>query len=279
MRDFDPTASEFITSGYLEKSSRKYDAGAIAGPALGGFVSGMFGSDSASSAAAAQTAAAERAAAAQQAQAAQTRQDLMPWTQTGLAANNKLAQALGIGGDMQAPDYGSLTKKFTGADLTSSPGYQFGLLEGQRALDQKAAGAGGYFSGANLKAAQRYGQDYAGTKFNEAFNQDQSSKNQLYNFLGGQSTVGQNSAAGQAAAGQNAANNLSNIYQGLGNAQGAAAIAGGNAWSNAINQGTSAYQNNQFLNALQNRSGSQYTNNPYGSGYQSDSPYALWGNS
>lgn len=58
---------------------------------------------------------------------------------------------------------------FTGKDLSSDPGYQFALDEGQKALERSAAARGSAFGGAALKSATRYGTDYAGTKFNEAF--------------------------------------------------------------------------------------------------------------
>ncbi len=54
MRDFDPTASEYISSGYIENSrpgGRLYDFGAITGPLLGSIaapiIGGIIGSDSA----------------------------------------------------------------------------------------------------------------------------------------------------------------------------------------------------------------------------------------
>jgi hypothetical protein len=54
--------------------------------------------------------------------------------------------------------------------ITSDPGYQFGLKQGQSQIDNQAAARGGYYSGAQLKASQRYGQDYAGTKLTDSLN-------------------------------------------------------------------------------------------------------------
>lgn len=56
------------------------------------------------------------------------------------------------------------------SSITSDPGYQFGLQQGQSQIDNQAAARGGYYSGAQLKASQRYGQDYAGTKLNDSLN-------------------------------------------------------------------------------------------------------------
>lgn len=79
-------------------------------------------------------------------------------------------------------------KQFTGKDLENSPGYQFGLKQGQQALDRTAAARGGALGGGQLKAQTQYAQDYAGTKFNDAFNQDMATKqanlNQFNNFVG-----------------------------------------------------------------------------------------------
>ena len=54
--------------------------------------------------------------------------------------------------------------------LTSQPGYQFGLNEGTKSLNSGAAARGMTYSGAQGKALQRYGQDYAGTKLDQSFN-------------------------------------------------------------------------------------------------------------
>lgn len=150
----------------------------------------------------------------------------------------------------QSPDFGSLLKNFTGQDLQNEPGYQFGLQQGQRALDNKLASSGSYFSGAALKAASRYNQDYAGTKFNDAFNRDSANKTRAYNFLSGAVGTGQNSAAmtgqaGAAMAGQVGANTTA-----MGNAAGAARIAEGNAWGNALQNAVGGYREDQLLNRV-----------------------------
>lgn len=56
------------------------------------------------------------------------------------------------------------------SSITSDPGYQFGLKQGQSQIDNQAAARGGYYSGAQMKASQRYGQDYASTKLNDSLN-------------------------------------------------------------------------------------------------------------
>lgn len=56
------------------------------------------------------------------------------------------------------------------SSITQDPGYQFGLNEGNKLLQDRSAASGGYYSGAQLKGAQRFGQDYAGTKLTDSLN-------------------------------------------------------------------------------------------------------------
>lgn len=56
------------------------------------------------------------------------------------------------------------------SSVSKEPGYQFGLDQGQKQLDNNAAAAGNYYSGGQQKAAARYNQDYASTKFDQSLN-------------------------------------------------------------------------------------------------------------
>ena len=180
------------------------------------------------------------------------------------------AQAPAAGGiNSSAADYGSLMapppeyKQFTGADLEKEPGYQFGLDQGIQALDRRNAASGGYFSGAALKGAQRFGQDYAGTKYGEAFNRNSITQDGIFNRYntnqgnqfnrltsligGGQTGVNQVNSAGQ-----NYGNNSGNILMGNANAQGAAGIAGANSWGNALTGASNAFTQNNASNSIRN---------------------------
>lgn len=53
----------------------------------------------------------------------------------------------------------------------NSTGYQFGLKNGMDAITGSAAAKGLLNSGSAMKALNRFGQDYASTKFNDYFNQ------------------------------------------------------------------------------------------------------------
>ena len=144
----------------------------------------------------------------------------------------------------QAPrsaDYGMLTRQFTGDNLQNDPGYAFGLQQGTQAIERGASARGGLYSGATLKALQRYGQDYGGTKFNEAFNRDRVTKNDLFNQLSGLSGTGQIATNQVGQAGQNYANQAGNIGLSNANMQGAAGLAQANILRGGVNQALSMW--------------------------------------
>ena len=146
-------------------------------------------------------------------------------------------------GSYGGADFGSLTKNYTGESLTSDPGYQFGLREGTRATERSESAKGGQFSGATLKALQRFGTDYGGTKFNEGFNRDASQKDRLFNQLSGISGTGQIASNQLAQAGQNYANQASSALYGAANAGAGASLARGNLIQNTGNQLASMWNN------------------------------------
>lgn len=192
----------------------------------------------------------------------QTRTDQQPYRDAGYSALGRMSDLLGLSGNTSADGYGSLTKQFTGADLTSDPGYQFELNQGLKTAQNSAAARGGLYSGATLKALTQYGNDYAGTKFNEAFNRDQVDKTATYNKYSGVAGTGQVATNQVDAAGANYATQAGGNLIGAGNARGAADIATGNAISNGVNQGAAWW--------LRTNPSNQYstipTNSTYGGG-------------
>src|SRR5471030_202651 len=56
-------------------------------------------------------------------------------------------------------------KPLDASTVQLDPGYQFGLKQGQTAIDRQTSAAGGRISGAALKAAAQYGTDYATTGY------------------------------------------------------------------------------------------------------------------
>lgn len=96
MRDIDPTASEYITSGYLERSRPNgvfYDIGSVLG--IG---SALLGSDSAGDAVDAQTAAAAKTDATNRYIFDKQTSLQEPFRQSGVSANNILSYLMGLGG-------------------------------------------------------------------------------------------------------------------------------------------------------------------------------------
>lgn len=179
-----------------------------------------------------------------------TRADYAPYRETGVNALKQLATDIN-----GAP---------TAAEVMAQPGYQFGLKQGQQALDRKVASMGGRVSGAAIKSATRYATDYATTGYGAEYQRRQDRLNRLAALAG----IGQTATTGSAQAGQAAANNIGSALSSQGDASAAARLAQGNIWGNAGNQ----------IAALYGRSQSAPQANPYPYDYRgSDLPYSLRG--
>lgn len=178
---------------------------------------------------------------------------------------------------------------FTGKDLASEPGYQFGLDQGTKGINRGQAARGNFLSGAAMKELARFNEDYAGTKFNEGFNRSlntyntnqtgrlneyntnltrrqnewntnlaayNDNRNRIYNFLSGTSSAGQNAAAQVGNNAQQVANNVTNLATGAANASAAGTIAGSNALASGLNQAINSYRsNNNSTNNLNSAAG------------------------
>jgi hypothetical protein len=114
--------------------------------------------------------------------------------------------------------------------LNMDPGYNFRLGEGMKSLERNAAARGGLISGGALKAATRYGQDYASNEFGNA-----------YNRVAGLASLGPSAAGVMNNLGSNYSTNAGNTMGTMGNNT-------GNALLSAANARTSAYTGagNQF---------------------------------
>ncbi len=190
-------------------------SGWVAGAIVVGAVVGAAASDNAADS---QLEGTQAGIAAQDRQAALARADQAPYRAAGVKALGQLETE----NDRQT----------TAADAMSDPGYQFGLQQGQQALDRKAAAAGGRVSGAALKSASEYATNYATTGYSAAYQRRQDRLNRLAALAG----IGQTSTNASAASGANAANAISGLVSAQGNATGAAQLAQGNIWGNAANQ-------------------------------------------
>lgn len=167
-----------------------------------------------------------------------------PFVSGGLQGFNALLDRLGLSTNKTAEGYGSFAKVPTAADVQAEPGYAFGLSEGQKAIDRKLNARGMTYSGPAVKAAARFGTDYAAGQYNNAFNRSETANNNLFNKLSGVATTGLNAANNTGMAGTNYANQAGANIVGGGDARAANSIAQGNIWGNALNQGVSSYLNN-----------------------------------
>ena len=181
----------------------------------GSLLGGVFGSSSAKKAAKAQEQLARDSLALQERMFNRQIELQEPFRRGGLTAQNEIMQLLGLRGDVNAPDYGSMAQPFGREQFRTDPGYRFRQSEGMKALERSAAARGGLLSGSTLKGIQRFGQDLASQEYQNAFNRYQVERaarlNPLQSLMGtGQSSANTlTGAAGQY--GQTAANTMSNI--------------------------------------------------------------------
>jgi hypothetical protein len=143
------------------------------------------------------------------------------------------------------------------------------MTQGQNALNAQNAATGGAQSGAAMKAAARYGQDYAGTKYNEAFNRYQNNRSNLYNMLSGQGNVGLSAANNTSAAGQNYATGGGAAMGNLGAANASGYMGSSNAYSNAIGNAMNNYNNMAMMNRMFPGQGSTQPQQPMAPSYDS----------
>lgn len=211
---------------------------------------GLLGANAANKAASTQAKAADKATELQREMYYKNLELQKPFYEAGLTGQNALLQYLGLGGDKTAANYGAGMKPFTGADLAMEPGYAFRLSEGVNALNKTAASRGGLFSGAALKAAERYGQDYASNEYQNAYNRHWNTRNQLLNPM--QSLLGQaqTSASNMGSAAQNYASNAGNTIQAAGQARASGYVGGANALNSALQGAVNPYLSYNMMSAL-----------------------------
>ena len=118
------------------------------------------------------------------------------------------------------------------ADVMADPGYQFGLDQGQQAIDRKIAAGGGRVSGQSIKAAARFGVGAATAGYGAA---DQRRENRLARLqtLAG---LGQSATTTSGQTGMQYGANAGNTMVNQGDNAGLASRAQGNVWGGAVNQ-------------------------------------------
>jgi hypothetical protein len=178
--------------------------GASAGAGLGG------GVDSAS--------ATEKATNAQLAAADQAKKEYLKYNQPYYDVGTQNMKTLN-----QMVNSGAYTPNMQGWE--TDPGYQFRLQQGLGSINAGAAAGGSRFSGATLKALQKYGQDYASNEYQNIYNRKANELSNQYTRQAGLAQMGYNAASGLGDV-------LSeNAYQN-GNAQSAGIIGQQNAYNN-----------------------------------------------
>jgi hypothetical protein len=178
----------------------------------------------------AQARANEAAIAEQRRQFDLTRQDMMPWLETGQGALLDMRKLLS--GD------------FSG--FKQSPDYQYAYDEGLKALDRGAAARGAMFSGGADADRIRFGQGMASQNYNNHWNR-----------LAGLAGVGQTTASQLGSFGQNTANSISGLLQDTGRARASSYMAQGQARADMASN----------LVGIGGMLGGYFSNRPQGSGW------------
>lgn len=185
--------------------------------AIGG--SALLGANASKSAANTQAAAADQATQLQERMFNKQVELQEPWRQAGVNALAKLQS-----GDVM--NY-------------MDPSYKFRLGEGLKALDRQAAARGGLISGGALKAAQRYGQDFASQEFGNA-----------YNRLASLAGIGQTSATNVGNAANAYGTNAGNLMTSSAAARASGYVGGANALTSGLGQYLNYTQGQNLLNRL-----------------------------
>ena len=118
--------------------------------------------------------------------------DQLPYLQQGQAAIGKLGSLMG--GTDPFKDYLAKAGLSGGQFNQNNPQYQFLLKQGQQALDRSAAARGMGYSGAQMKAAQQFGQGLASQQYDKEYSRASDEFSNYYNRLaalaqGGQQAV------------------------------------------------------------------------------------------
>lgn len=231
--------------------------GAVAAPIVGQVVGGLIGGGGASQAG--QTA----ASGAQQAQQTiqQNLQNLgpnyTPYINLGQQGVSNLSSLLNTG---------YLTNQFSNADLNAqlAPNYAFMLGQGQQANLMGSNATGGAVGGNAAKALQDYTQNYAANAYQNAFNNYQAQRGNIYNTLSGIANIGATGVANYGNLATGTAQSVGQLQTGAANALAAGQVGAANAYGGAaqnigntallgslLNQG----QNQQYQTGLNNLGG------------------------
>lgn len=141
---------------------------------------------------------------------------LAPYSNTGVQSNTQTANLLGLNGQPAADSAMST--------FQASPGYQYSVQQGLKAVDAGAASQGVLRSGAALKAEQTLGNNLANQDFGSYISRLNSLSNYGITAAGGQASTDTSAAGQQASIYGNTAGSIAN---GIGGALGNSGVQNG----------------------------------------------------
>lgn len=183
------------------------------------------------------------------------------------AANNATATQLGMFNtinDQQAPwraagqtalgQIGSMqdqfTHQFNANDLKTNlaPNYDWQLGQGLEATRNAANMQTGLLSSNTLRGINDYAQNYAGSAYQNAFNNYNTNQTNIFNRLSNIAGLGQTANASTANAGAQISGNAANTIVGAGSAQAAGTIGSANAITGGLNNAMGWYSLPSIMN-------------------------------
>lgn len=232
-------------------------------------ITGKTGAEAAGKAGQLQADSSRYAADLAQKQYEQTRQDQMPWLNAGRDALGQLSDRIGQnaqfddrwGGRIEsAYQNGQLTGGLDPNNFQNDPSYQFRKQQGMDGLQSSAAASGGLLSGAALKSLNQYNSNLASQEYGNAWQRDQSEKQNLmgvlsgnragdYNLFSNEDTRQYNQLANISGVGQQTAGQLGQFGALNAAQQGDYAVNGANMQANAL-MGAAGSKTNAWNNIL-----------------------------
>jgi|GEM_PF-1410350 len=224
----------------------------LSGAAIGGIAAGvgaiggaMISSNGAQDAADTQAGASRYVADLQNNQWTQTQQNLKPFLDLGTNAINPLLRAMGFDSNWNTDPSNILNQTFTAPTLAQAqqtPGYQFTLQQGLKAVQNSASAKGLGASGAAMRGAADYSTGLADNTYNDVysralntFNTNYGSAanrvNRLWSLVGS----GQNAAATAGSLGASTMNSIGDTLMGGANAAAAGRVGSSNAVAGGLN--------------------------------------------
>lgn len=168
-------------------------------------------------------------------------QEFQPYLSAGANATGTLSDLMSTPGKGLLTPWTNTFTAPTAAEAAATPGYQFTLDQGEKALQNSAAGKGSLLSGRTLADSSTFAEGLANNTYNDVFNRALTQYNSAYNtFLNNQNNT-YTRLLGLSGQGLSAAGGAGNLISGIGGdiaslygQQGAAAAQGTIGQANAL---------------------------------------------